>query len=185
MSRLRNPWPNGYTINKNSPYGWRVHPITGKRTFHHGVDVAMPVGTTLKAPADGVVVHKGSGGSGGYTLILKHADDLYTVYYHLKQPSHLAKGAKVSLGDPIALSGNTGSSTGPHLHWECRNSRTWGDTRDPEPLLAQPVVEVAPEPTPEPEPTPKPKPEPRKPMSAELLRFFQIQRALKMIDRGK
>jgi hypothetical protein len=134
--KLSQPWPEGYKINARSPYGWRRHPITGRRTFHHGVDVALPVGTPLTAPADGIVTHKGQGGSGGVTLILKHADDLFTVYYHLKVPSHLPKGSRFQRGQVIAHSGNTGASTGPHLHWEVRspNSR-WGTTVDPVPFL--------------------------------------------------
>lgn len=133
--RLSQPWPDNYKINARSPYGWRKHPITGRRKFHHGVDVAMPVGTELVAPADGVIVHKGNGASGGYTLIVKHADDLFTVYYHLAKPSHLLKGTRVQRGETIAQSGNTGASTGPHLHWEVRKSRRWGDTTDPIPYL--------------------------------------------------
>ena len=129
------PWPANYSINARSPYGWRIHPITKKRTFHHGVDVALPVGTELRAPADGVVAHKGSGASGGNTLIVKHASDLFTVYYHLQKPSHLLVGTRVEAGEVIALSGNTGASTGPHLHWEVRKSRRWGDTMDPVPFL--------------------------------------------------
>lgn len=133
--KLSQPWPEGYHINARSPYGWRVHPITGKRKFHHGVDVAAPEGTPLTAPADGVVVHKGSGASGGNTLIIKHADDLFTVYYHMQKPSHLLKGTRVERGELIGLVGNTGRSTGPHLHWEVRKSRRWGDTVDPVPYL--------------------------------------------------
>jgi len=133
--RLRQPWPEGYNINAKSPYGWRRHPITGKRKFHHGVDVALPNGTPLTAPADGVVVHKGSGGSGGFTLIVKHAADVFSVYYHLSKPSHLLKGSRFEAGEVIAHSGNTGDSTGPHLHWEVRKSRRWGDTVDPVPFL--------------------------------------------------
>ena len=133
--KLQQPWPEGYNINARSPYGWRTHPITGRRTFHHGVDVALPVGTTLVAPADGVVAHKGSGSSGGYTLIVKHADNVFTVYYHLQKPSHLLVGSRFEQGEVIAHSGNTGASTGPHLHWEVRKSRRWGDTVDPVPFL--------------------------------------------------
>lgn len=143
--RLSQPWPEGFNINARSPYGWRRHPITGKRTFHHGVDVALPVGTPLTAPADGVVVKKGNGSSGGVTLILKHADDLFTVYYHLKVPSHLPIGARVVRGEQVAVSGNTGASTGPHLHWEVRKSARWGDTVDPVPYL-QGAPSVAPAP---------------------------------------
>lgn len=133
--RLQQPWPEGFTINARSPFGPRRHPITGRNTFHHGIDVAMPTGTPLNAPADGIVVHKGYGNSGGHTLIIKHADNLHTVYYHLQKASHLAKGARVQLGDLIAYSGNTGASTGPHLHFETRRSRRWGDTMDPVPFL--------------------------------------------------
>ena len=177
--RLSEPWPEGFTINKRSPYGWRIDPITGKRKFHHGVDVAAPTGTPLTAPADGVIVHKGSGASGGNTLIIKHAPDLFTVYYHLQKPSHLSKGTKVQRGDRVALVGSTGRSTGPHLHWEVRRSRTWGDTVDPVPFLeaeeppAQEIEES------EPAPVKVPKPVPVKPMSARLASFFAIRRALK------
>ena len=97
--------------------------------------MALPDGTPLTAPADGVVVHKGSGPSGGITLILKHSDDLFTVYYHLSKPSHLLKGSRFEAGEVVAHSGNTGQSTGPHLHWEVRRSRRFGDTKDPVPFL--------------------------------------------------
>ncbi len=83
--RLSKPWPDGYAINAKSPYGNRVHPITKRKSFHHGVDVAMPVGTQLTAPAYGVVVKKGKSDSGGYTLILEHANKIHTVYYHLQK----------------------------------------------------------------------------------------------------
>jgi murein DD-endopeptidase MepM/ murein hydrolase activator NlpD len=164
--RLVQPWPDPYTINARSPYGPRVHPITGKRTFHHGIDVAMPVGTPLTAPAPGTVVHKGNNGSGGITLILRHEGNMHTVYYHLQKPSLHPINARVDTGDLIAFSGNTGASTGPHLHFELRRSRKWGDTIDPAPhivkilppspveiadLLPEPVAPVAPIP---PRPTP-------------------------------
>lgn len=143
--RLSQPWPEGYNINARSPYGWRKHPITGKRTFHHGVDVALPVGTPLTAPADGVVVKKGNGPSGGITLIVKHADDLFTVYYHLSKPSHFMVGSRFERHEVIAFSGNTGASTGPHLHWEVRKSARFGDTVDPVPYLqGAPSVTPAP-----------------------------------------
>jgi murein L,D-transpeptidase YcbB/YkuD len=91
------------------------------------------------------VAHKGSGASGGNTLILKHASDLFTVYYHLQKPSHLKVGDRVELGQVVALSGNTGKSTGPHLHWEVRKSQRWGNTVDPVPYLqGAPSVVAAP-----------------------------------------
>jgi murein DD-endopeptidase MepM/ murein hydrolase activator NlpD len=159
---LFEPWPVGYKVNRRSPYGPRVHPITGKRTFHHGVDVALPVGTPLTAPADGVVVHKNRTASAGFNLILRHEGTWHTVYYHLQKPSHLAVGDEVKAGDKIALSGNTGASTGPHLHWELRRSRTWGDTVNVMDYVVGPYVEYEPEPVPEPLPEPV-VPEPVKP----------------------
>jgi murein DD-endopeptidase MepM/ murein hydrolase activator NlpD len=81
-------------------------------------------------------VHKGAAlnkrTGGGYTLIVKHASDLYTVYYHLREPSELAVGAKVRTGDVLAHTGTTGASTGVHLHWETRKSRRFGTDFDPE-----------------------------------------------------
>ena len=155
--RLVQPWPDPYTINKRSQFGWRQrHPITGKRTFHHGIDVAMPVGTRLTAPAPGTVVHKGNNGSGGVTLIIRHEGNMHTVYYHLQKPSPHAIGARVNTGDFIAYSGNTGASTGPHLHFELRKSRTWGDTIDPAPHIVKPIgtADILPEPIPVPRPKP-------------------------------
>jgi len=177
--KLVQPWPEGYTINARSPYGPRVHPITGKPKFHHGVDVALPVGTELRSPADGTVVHLGNSSSGGFTLIVRHEGDIHTVYYHLQKPSERRRGEKVSTGEVIAHSGNTGASTGPHLHFEVRNSRKWGDSTDPVPYLTEPVK--IPEPVKVTEPVkPKPaQPKPTLPMSARLARFFQIRRALK------
>jgi len=131
--RLYKPWPQGYSINARSPYGPRRHPITGKRTFHHGVDVALPTGTPLLAPADGTIAHKGSGASGGHVLIIRHEGNWHTVYYHLQRPSHRHRGEQVKAGQLIANSGNTGASTGPHLHFELRRSRNWGDTENPVP----------------------------------------------------
>jgi len=146
--RLLQPWPEPYRVNARSPYGPRRHPITGKQTFHHGIDVAMPVGTPLTAGANGEIVHKGRSASAGFNLIIRHADNFHTVYYHLREPSHLNLGTRVSSGDKVAFSGNTGASTGPHLHYELRNSRKWGDTRDPLPHIVSvkpsPVTPVRP-----------------------------------------
>ena len=186
---LSQPWPEGYTVNKRSPYGPRPrHPITGKSTFHHGVDVALPTGTPLTAPAHGVVVHKARTPSAGHNLILRHEGTWHTVYYHLQKASHLAVGDLVHEGDVIAYSGNTGASTGPHLHWELRRSRKWGDTVDPVPFLTTPEPEPVPEPIVEPEPVIEVQPEPVKPArpepkwkpSAALARGFnRIRRAVK------
>jgi murein DD-endopeptidase MepM/ murein hydrolase activator NlpD len=137
--RLYNPWPEPYQINARSPYGPRRDPITGRPgTMHHGIDVAMPIGTPLIAGAPGVVAHKGSGASGGFTLLIRHEGNWHSVYYHLQAPSHLNVGEQVNPGQVVARSGNTGRSTGPHLHFELRRSRQFGNTVDPVPHLIGP-----------------------------------------------
>ncbi len=136
MTKLCKPWPVGQKI--RSPYGIRKHPITGRMSKHRGVDVGYD--GPIHAPADGVVVHKGADlnkkTGGGYTLILKHANPaVYTVYYHLREPSPLAKGQAVKAGDQIGHTGTTGASTGVHLHFETRKRQGWGSDFDPETIL--------------------------------------------------
>lgn len=136
---LTNPWPDGYTINTRSPYGWRVHPITGKRKFHRGVDVAGSFPVT--AAGDGVVSkvsyspNKSTGG--GHVVIIKHADRLFTVYYHGAHAPALKVGQRVKTGDFIYTAGSTGASTGNHLHFEVRTGSQgqWGTDTDPVPYL--------------------------------------------------
>jgi murein DD-endopeptidase MepM/ murein hydrolase activator NlpD len=135
--KLVKPWPDPYKVNPNGGYGNRRHPITGRTKKHRGLDVAYS--GFIYSPADGEVVHKGAAlnksTGGGYTLIVKHASDLYTVYYHLREPSELAVGAKVRLGDVLAHTGTTGASTGVHLHFETRKSRRWGSDFNPETVI--------------------------------------------------
>lgn len=129
--RLVKPWPEPHKI--RSGYGNRRHPISGRTQKHRGVDVGYS--GLIYAPGDGVVVHKGANlnkkTGGGYTLIVKHAPKLFTVYYHLREPSSLAVGTQVRLGDVLGHTGTTGSSTGVHLHWETRKAQRWGTDFDP------------------------------------------------------
>ena len=134
--KLSNPWPSGEKI--RSPWGYRKHPITGRRKKHRGVDVGY--NGPICAPADGKVVHKGASlnkrTGGGYTLILEHQSPrVWTVYYHLREPSRLLKGTRVKRGEVIAHTGTTGASTGIHLHFETRRSQRWGTDFDPESIL--------------------------------------------------
>jgi len=104
-----------------SKYGWRVHPIKKKRKFHEGVDISLRTGTPLKAIGDGVVVSSGNETGYGKVIVVKHEIDgktFYTRYAHLSQCA--PKGTKVTAGKniPSTKSGNTGWSTGPHLHFE-------------------------------------------------------------------
>ncbi|WP_411704811.1 murein DD-endopeptidase MepM [Edaphovirga cremea] len=95
----------------------RLNPVTGRIAPHKGVDFAMPVGTPVLAVGDGeVMIAKPSGPAGNYVAI-RHGRQYMTRYMHLKKLL-VKPGQKVKRGDRIALSGNTGRSTGPHLHFE-------------------------------------------------------------------
>lgn len=95
----------------------RLNPVTGRIAPHKGVDFSMPVGTPVVAVGDGeVVIAKHSGAAGNYVAI-RHGRQYTTHYMHLKKLL-VKPGQKVKRGDRIALSGNTGRSTGPHLHFE-------------------------------------------------------------------
>ncbi len=96
----------------------RKHPVTGRVAPHKGVDFAMPTGTPIIAPADGIVekVAYQASGAGRY-IIIRHSREYQTVYMHLSKPLVKA-GQSIKRGQRIALSGNTGRSTGPHLHYE-------------------------------------------------------------------
>lgn len=96
----------------------RIHPISKRLRPHKGVDFAVAIGTPIIAPADGVVEHIGyqAKGAGKYIKI-RHGGQYVTVYMHLSQQL-VSNGQRVKKGERIALSGNTGGSTGPHLHYE-------------------------------------------------------------------
>lgn len=112
-------WPLEGEI--TSPFGWRIHPVYGTRHHHDGIDIDVPVGTTVRAAASGKVQYTGEDPEGyGTMLVLQHADGYLTVYGHLSSIL-VSKGQYVEVGQPIAESGNTGVSTGPHLHFEIRN----------------------------------------------------------------
>jgi murein DD-endopeptidase MepM/ murein hydrolase activator NlpD len=115
-------WPIRSYI--TSWYGWRKDPFTGVRGFHNGLDIGTPMGTSVKAAMDGTVAETGySSGLGNY-IILRHHAGWQSMYGHLK--TILVKnGQRVAVGDRIAYSGNTGYSTGPHLHFTVlKNGRT-------------------------------------------------------------
>ena len=96
----------------------RLHPVTGRVAPHKGVDFSMPIGTPVIAPADGTVekIAYQANGAGRY-VVIRHSREYQTVYMHLSHPLVKA-GQSVKKGERIALSGNTGRSTGPHLHYE-------------------------------------------------------------------
>lgn len=108
----------------SSYYGYRIHPITGKRRFHDGIDIAAPHGNTVYAYTDGVVVEAGWNGGYGYCILIDHGDGLKTRYAHLSR-IFVRVGQRVRVEERIGAVGSTGNSTGPHLHFEViKNGRT-------------------------------------------------------------
>jgi len=106
------PVPNFYRI--SSQFGQR-----GRR-HHDGIDIPAPSGTPIVAVDTGVVIYSDNGIRGyGNMIVLAHGDDLFTVYAHNRK-NKVKKGARVERGQQIAEIGNTGRSTGPHLHFEIR-----------------------------------------------------------------
>ena len=114
-----------------SPFGMRVHPITGEKTEHHGVDLVAELGTPVMAAARGVVVWRGNKLGYGNCVVIRHGTHLSTIYGHLSHTG-VDTGQSVGKGEVIGLSGSTGFSTGPHLHFEVRRD---GVPVDPLPLL--------------------------------------------------
>lgn len=98
-------------------FGMRLHPILKVVRMHEGIDILNDIGTPVYAPGNGVVSYIGNRGGLGITLEIEHGFGYKTVYGHLSKIL-VKEGQKVKRGDKIALSGNTGLSTGPHLHYE-------------------------------------------------------------------
>ncbi len=98
-------------------FGWRRDPFTGQRQFHRGLDICAPAGSAVVAPADGVVLSATQDGGYGNILTIGHGDGVTTRYGHLSAFKAKA-GDRVRRGDVIAYVGNTGRSTGAHVHYE-------------------------------------------------------------------
>ena len=96
--------------------GLRYNPVTGRREFHDGVDIAAPIGTPIVAPRDGTVVFVGMSSTFGRVLRIAHADGYISFMAHLNSVV-VSEGDTVLQGEKVAYSGNTGRSTGPHLHY--------------------------------------------------------------------
>ena len=102
---------------KTSTFGYRISPFTGRREFHKGLDIASRIGTPVIAPADGIVKFVGKRGLLGRMCVIDHGHGMVTRYGHLNKTLK-QKGEVVKRGDIIAEMGNSGRSTGPHLHYE-------------------------------------------------------------------
>ena len=110
-------WPIASSHRVTSPFGWRTHPITGRRNLHGGIDIAAPNGTPIMASKAGVVVISQYGSSYGNYVVISHPDGTRTLYAHMSQ-RNVSTGDTVRQGQTVGLVGSTGSSTGNHLHFE-------------------------------------------------------------------
>lgn len=117
--------PDAHPLRKSIPvcsgFGKRVHPMSKKLRFHSGVDMRVPVGTKVYAPAGGKITEAGFHQGRGHYIVIQHNETYTTTYWHLskilvKKNQFIAKGAN------IALTGSSGFSTGPHLHYEVRKN---------------------------------------------------------------
>ncbi|MBU4415374.1 MAG: M23 family metallopeptidase, partial [Proteobacteria bacterium] len=101
----------------SSKFGYRISPFTGFREFHKGLDIATRKGAPIVATADGVVTFVGVKGLIGKVIVIDHGHGMVTRYAHVHKALK-KRGDVVKRGDTIALVGNTGRSTGSHLHYE-------------------------------------------------------------------
>ncbi|MGD1914472.1 MAG: murein hydrolase activator EnvC family protein [Rivularia sp. (in: cyanobacteria)] len=107
----------------SSPYGWRTHPLLGRRRLHTGMDFAAGYGSTIRAADSGTVLYSGWYGGYGKTVIINHGKGITTLYGHGSK-LYVKSGQSVKRGQAISAVGSTGLSTGPHLHFEVRKNGT-------------------------------------------------------------
>lgn len=134
QSVLKEMLPNSSPVEaaySSSSYGWRIDPLSGHRAFHEGLDFPAMVGTPVYAAADGIVAESTHTPDYGNLIKIDHGAGLETRYAHNARLLVKA-GERVSKGQKIALVGNTGRSTGPHLHYEIRLN---GNPLDPRQYL--------------------------------------------------
>jgi murein DD-endopeptidase MepM/ murein hydrolase activator NlpD len=115
LASLPSRWPVRGAV--NSEFGGRQSPWTKSSEFHSGIDIGAERGTPVHAPAAGTVAFAGSHGEYGLTVMLDHGEDLRTIYGHLSKVA-VTSGQKVARGAELGHTGNSGRSSGPHLHYE-------------------------------------------------------------------
>ncbi|MEO0367768.1 MAG: M23 family metallopeptidase, partial [Pseudomonadota bacterium] len=103
----------------SSSFGSRMHPMTGKKQFHRGVDIPGKIGSSVLAVADGVVTRSENKGNYGWLVEIDHGDSYKTLYSHNRR-NLVSVGETVDKGQAIAEVGATGRATGPHVHFEVK-----------------------------------------------------------------
>lgn len=131
-------WPVADGARVTSTFGMRVHPVFGDLRFHNGVDLAVPIGTPVLSAREGVVTRVTEDERSGRYVVIDHPGGVRTAYCHLSEVD-VVEGQSVTRGQVFARSGNSGRSTGPHLHFVVRV-----DGRAIDPLtFAAPVATAA------------------------------------------
>jgi murein DD-endopeptidase MepM/ murein hydrolase activator NlpD len=110
-------WPVSESARVTSPFGYRLHPVLGTRKLHTGVDISLPEGTLVRAVEDGTVRRASEDRVNGKVLIVDHGRGVTTAYCHNSELL-VRPGQRVVRGEVLSRSGNTGRSTGPHLHYQ-------------------------------------------------------------------
>jgi murein DD-endopeptidase MepM/ murein hydrolase activator NlpD len=129
LAQLPSHWPVRAAI--NSEFGRRRSPWTGEMEAHHGLDLATGYGAPVRAPAPGSIAFTGTNAGYGLTVVVQHGRDIATRYAHLSRVG-VRRGDRVDRGQVLGWSGNTGRSTGAHLHYEVIVA---GRRVDPRPYL--------------------------------------------------
>jgi murein DD-endopeptidase MepM/ murein hydrolase activator NlpD len=111
------PFPFNWLPYVSSIFGYRIHPISGEKSFHTGVDIGLPTGTPILAGGTGIVTQAADRGGYGLTVVIDYGNGITALYAHCSVLL-VSAGHPVETGDVIALVGSTGNSTGPHLHME-------------------------------------------------------------------
>jgi hypothetical protein len=121
---MQYPFADGKPRRISSPFGWRVHPITGRRTMHNGTDFVDNAGTPIVAPEAGTVLEarQSTAAGGGFGWYVKLAGERgeHIFAHMIAQSLQVKKGDRVVQGQQLGRMGTTGASTGVHLHWEVR-----------------------------------------------------------------
>lgn len=142
MGKFRQPFSGDYPVTQN--FGEIVEGVTYNNKPHTGIDYACPIGTPILSSADGTVIFVGDDTKGyGKYIIICHYDGSGTLYAHLNSIS-VSKWKSVKQGDVIGLSGNTGNSTGPHLHFEYRRIASDASTVEDPRMRLQNVLDKDP-----------------------------------------
>lgn len=129
-------------LHVTSPFGTRIHPITGQRKTHYGIDYGNPSGTPIYAVAEGVVTVSGYDQYSGNKIAIRHRDNSESWYMHMSVRA-VNVGAKVAPRQVIGRVGSTGRSTGPHLHFGFKNERGAWINPSSKTMIATPKLEGA------------------------------------------